>query len=115
MSYSSMRPNDASFLSNVIALHRAALTTASVSAPDSHELEIVKAVFANAIPNITRKNLIALVVSYPSGGKSAHIVKVGLHLSSCAHGRHSKRRDRSRMSRLNVRTVGLRHAPQRGS
>ena len=55
VSYSSMRPNDASFLSNVIALHRAALTTASVSAPDSHELEIVKAVFANAIPNITRK------------------------------------------------------------
>jgi quercetin dioxygenase-like cupin family protein len=36
----------------------------------AHELEQVTPVFEHAIPNIAGKSLIALVVSYPPGGKS---------------------------------------------
>ncbi len=40
------------------------------AAGHAHELEQVNTVFAQAIPNIAGKSLIALVVSYPPGGKS---------------------------------------------
>jgi quercetin dioxygenase-like cupin family protein len=36
----------------------------------AHELEQVKTVFEHAISNIAGKSLVALVVSYPPGGKS---------------------------------------------
>lgn len=36
----------------------------------AHELEEVKQVFEHAIPNIAGKSLIALVVTYPPGGKT---------------------------------------------
>jgi quercetin dioxygenase-like cupin family protein len=48
-----------------------ALAAAEVPASDAHELETVKPVFQHAIPNIPGKSLVALVVSYPPGGKSA--------------------------------------------
>ena len=44
-----------------------ALATAPVHA---QELEEVKQVFEHAIPNIPGKSLVALVVTYPPGGKS---------------------------------------------
>ena len=40
------------------------------AAGHAHELEEVKTAFEHAIPNITGKSLIALVVTYPPGGKS---------------------------------------------
>ena len=40
------------------------------TAAHAHELEQVNTVFERAIPNIAGKNLIALVVTYPPGGKS---------------------------------------------
>jgi quercetin dioxygenase-like cupin family protein len=40
------------------------------AAGHAHELEEVNAVFEHAIPNIAGKSLIALVVTYPPGGKS---------------------------------------------
>jgi quercetin dioxygenase-like cupin family protein len=40
------------------------------SAAQAHDLEQVKPVFEHAIPNIAGKRLVALVVSYPPGGKS---------------------------------------------
>ncbi|MCI0429879.1 MAG: cupin domain-containing protein [Rhodospirillales bacterium] len=40
------------------------------AAGHAHELEQVNAVFEHAIPNIPGKSLIALVVTYPPGGKS---------------------------------------------
>jgi quercetin dioxygenase-like cupin family protein len=48
-----------------------ALAAADVSAGGAHELETVRPVFRHAIPNIPGKNLVAVVVSYPPGGKSA--------------------------------------------
>ena len=58
--------------SGVVAFCAAlALAAPEVSAGDAHELETVKPVFQHAIPNIPGKNLVALVVSYPPGGKSA--------------------------------------------
>jgi quercetin dioxygenase-like cupin family protein len=46
------------------------LTLAGAPAGYAHELETVKLVFQRAIPNIPGKNLVALVVNYPPGGKS---------------------------------------------
>ena len=46
------------------------LTLAGAPAGHAHELETVKLVFQRAIPNIPGKNLVALVVNYPPGGKS---------------------------------------------
>ena len=46
------------------------LTMAGAPAGYAHELETVKLVFQRAIPNIPGKNLVALVVNYPPGGKS---------------------------------------------
>ncbi len=48
-----------------------ALAAVEVSAAGAHELETVKPAFQHAIPNIPGKNLVAVVVSYPPGGKSA--------------------------------------------
>ena len=50
----------------------AALTLAAVEVPaaDASELEAVKPVFQHGIPNIPGKSLIAVIVSYPPGGKS---------------------------------------------
>ena len=39
-------------------------------AAHAHELEQVKHVFQHAIPNIPGKSLVALVVTYPPGGRS---------------------------------------------
>ena len=39
-------------------------------AAHAHELEQVNTVFQRAIPNIAGKSLVALVVTYPPGGKS---------------------------------------------
>src|SRR4051794_29311246 len=36
----------------------------------AHELETVKRAYQRAIPNIPGKNLVALLVNYPPGGKS---------------------------------------------
>ncbi len=47
-----------------------ALVAIEVSAAGAHEQENVKPVFQKAIPNIPSKNLVAVVVSYPPGGKS---------------------------------------------
>jgi quercetin dioxygenase-like cupin family protein len=41
-----------------------------ISAAQAEDLEQVKPVFEQAIPNIPGKRLVALVVSYPPGGKS---------------------------------------------
>ena len=41
-----------------------------VSAGHAHELEQTNTVFEHAIPNIAGKSLIAIVVTYPPGGKS---------------------------------------------
>jgi quercetin dioxygenase-like cupin family protein len=41
-----------------------------ISTAQAHDLEQVKPVFEHAIPNIAGKRLVALVVSYPPGGKS---------------------------------------------
>jgi quercetin dioxygenase-like cupin family protein len=41
-----------------------------ISAAQAEDLEQVKPVFEHAIPNIAGKRLVALVVSYPPGGKS---------------------------------------------
>ena len=46
------------------------LTLAGAPAGYAPELETVKLVFQRAIPNIPGKNLVALVVNYPPGGKS---------------------------------------------
>lgn len=68
------------------------LTLAGAPAGYAHELETVKLVFQRAIPNIPGKNLVALVVNYPPGGKPASpSCEVRLHLRACAYGRHSKR------------------------
>jgi quercetin dioxygenase-like cupin family protein len=40
------------------------------AAGHAHELEQVKPVFEHAIPNIKGKSLVAVVVTYPPGGKS---------------------------------------------
>ena len=40
------------------------------AAGHAHELEQVNTVFEHAIPNIAGKSLIAIVVTYPPGGKS---------------------------------------------
>jgi hypothetical protein len=58
----------------------------------AQELEQVTTVFKHAIPNIAGKTLIALVVSYPPGGKSASHRHAGfrLHLRSCAVRGHSQ-------------------------
>ena len=56
---------------------RAAVTTVftaialGTAAAHAHELEKVDAVFEQAIPNIPGKSLVALVVTYAPGGKSA--------------------------------------------
>lgn len=42
----------------------------SIAPGHAHELEEVSVAFEHAIPNIPGKSLIALVVSYPPGGKS---------------------------------------------
>ena len=42
----------------------------ATAAGHAHELEQVKPVFEHAIPNIAGKSLIALVVTYPPGGKT---------------------------------------------
>jgi quercetin dioxygenase-like cupin family protein len=41
------------------------------TAGHAHELEQVNTVFERAIPNIPGKSLVAVVVTYPAGGKSA--------------------------------------------
>jgi quercetin dioxygenase-like cupin family protein len=46
------------------------LTMADAPAGYARELETVTPVFQRAIPNIPGKNLVALVVNYPPGGKS---------------------------------------------
>jgi quercetin dioxygenase-like cupin family protein len=46
------------------------LTLAGAPAGYAHEHETVKPVFQHAIPNIPGKNLVAVVVNYPPGGKS---------------------------------------------
>lgn len=50
----------------------AAFTAIALATAAGHaqELEEVKQVFEHAIPNIPGKSLVALVVSYPPGGKS---------------------------------------------
>jgi quercetin dioxygenase-like cupin family protein len=57
---------------SALALFGAALALAAVevSAAGAHEHETVKPVFQHAIPNIPGKNFVAVVVSYPPGGKS---------------------------------------------
>ena len=47
------------------------LTLAGASGGYAHEPETVKLVFQRAIPNIPGKNLVAVVVNYPPGGKSS--------------------------------------------
>ena len=49
----------------------AALALGASTAGCAHELEQVETVFDHAIPNIPGKNVVAVVVSYPPGGKSA--------------------------------------------
>jgi quercetin dioxygenase-like cupin family protein len=49
---------------------RSPLTIGQAPAPHADELESVKAVFQRAIPTIPGKNLTAIVVSYPPGGRS---------------------------------------------
>ena len=44
--------------------------TLGIATGHAHELEEVNTVFEHAIPNIAGKSLIALVVTYPPGGKS---------------------------------------------
>ncbi|TAI61476.1 cupin domain-containing protein [Bradyrhizobium sp. Leo170] len=58
---------------SAVALFGAALmlVAVEVSAAGAHENETVKPVFQHAIPNIPGKKLVAVVVSYPPGGKSA--------------------------------------------
>lgn len=46
-----------------------ALTLSAVTT-QAQELEDVRSVFEHALPNVNGKNLIAVVVSYPPGGKS---------------------------------------------
>jgi quercetin dioxygenase-like cupin family protein len=46
------------------------LTLAGAPAGSALELETAKLVFQRAIPNIPGKNLVAVVVNYPPGGKS---------------------------------------------
>jgi quercetin dioxygenase-like cupin family protein len=46
------------------------LTLAGAPAAYAQEVETVKPVFKHAIPNIPGKNLVAVVVNYPPGGKS---------------------------------------------
>jgi quercetin dioxygenase-like cupin family protein len=56
-----------------LAIFVATVSTAialGIAAGHAHELEQVKPVFERAIPNIPGKSLIALVVTYPPGGKS---------------------------------------------
>lgn len=48
----------------------AAFTAIALAAAAGHADEQVKPVFEHAIPNIPGKSLIALVVTYPPGGKS---------------------------------------------
>ena len=51
----------------------AAMLTALALSPTTgyaHELEQVTTVFQHAIPNIAGKSLVAVVVTYPPGGKS---------------------------------------------
>ncbi|MCA6107809.1 cupin domain-containing protein [Bradyrhizobium cenepequi] len=48
-----------------------ALAAVEVSAATAHEQETVKPVFQHAIPNIPGKKLVAVVVNYPPGAKSA--------------------------------------------
>lgn len=51
----------------------AALCTAvalGISTGHAHEAEQVKTAFEHAIPNIPGKSLVAIVVTYPPGGKS---------------------------------------------
>jgi quercetin dioxygenase-like cupin family protein len=48
----------------------AVLTAIALGTAAAHELEKVNTVFEQAIPNIPGKSLLALVVSYPAGGKS---------------------------------------------
>jgi quercetin dioxygenase-like cupin family protein len=45
--------------------------TLGIAAAHAHELEQVNTVFEHAIPNIPGKSLVALVVTYAAGGKSA--------------------------------------------
>ena len=58
---------------SVLTLFCAALALAAVevSAAGAHELETVKPVFQHAIPNIPGKKLVAVVVNYQPGAKSA--------------------------------------------
>jgi quercetin dioxygenase-like cupin family protein len=46
------------------------MTLAGAPAGYAQELEAAKLVFQRAIPNIPGKNLVAVVVNYPPGGKS---------------------------------------------
>ena len=48
-----------------------AIALCAAAAGHAHEPEQVKAVFEHAIPNIAGKSLVAVVVTYPPGGKSA--------------------------------------------
>jgi quercetin dioxygenase-like cupin family protein len=47
------------------------LTLAGAPAGYAHEPETVRLVFQRAIPNIPGKNLVAVIVNYPPGGKSS--------------------------------------------
>lgn len=47
-----------------------AVIALGTAAAHAHELEQVKPVFQRAIPNIPGKSLVALVVTYPPGGRS---------------------------------------------
>jgi quercetin dioxygenase-like cupin family protein len=58
---------------SALALFCTALASAALeaSAAGARDLETVKPVFQHAIPNIPGKNLVAVIVNYPPGGKSA--------------------------------------------
>jgi quercetin dioxygenase-like cupin family protein len=56
-------------LTSPIAALLTAIALGSYAA-HAHELEQVNTVFQHAIPNIAGKSLVALVVTYPPGGKS---------------------------------------------
>jgi quercetin dioxygenase-like cupin family protein len=56
-----------------VAVFCTALASTALEAPaaGARDLETVKPVFQHAIPNIPSKNLVAVIVNYPPGGKSA--------------------------------------------
>ena len=81
MSINSLSPMRRRLRAGVVSLASFAALVGAIAlgtaAAHAHELEQVKPVFEHAIPNIPGKSLIALVVTYPPGGKSLSHLHAG--------------------------------------